>query len=167
MLRRLYHATEHLSHASEPPKITPRALRSHAQWLAQDRKTDAVDALSEQISTRNFARDPRRGGPRGLAQRIQLDESFQRICGSCMEVLESKSTTTCTAGRHARQRWDMCSHQGKTREACRVHRERRRIAAQDPLISVPPPGALLHSCAQPRNGQCDFTSASDTSNITQ
>ena len=43
-----------------------------------------------------------RQGTRGWMQRAELAESFRMICCFCMEVLESKRTTTCNTGRRKR-----------------------------------------------------------------
>ena len=62
----------------------------------------AIGALSKESGTRNLARKPCARGTRGWMQRAELAESFRMICCFCMEVLESKRTTTCNMGRRKR-----------------------------------------------------------------
>ena len=63
----------------------------------------AFRALSEESGTRKLARNPHIHSTHGRLQYAQLAESFRRICFSFMEVLESKRTITCSAGKRQRQ----------------------------------------------------------------
>ena len=105
-------------------------------------------AQSEESSTRNHARDPCGGGARSWTKRAQLAESFQRICGSSVEELESKRSITCTAGSlrqsHTRQHID----QDRFSVASRGQGKEERTRVQNYIIDAPPPVAAMSSHVQ-------------------
>ena len=135
------------------PGITDRVSRRRAQSHAQAHKTACLRRTVRPVQARKLARFRGDDGARGRARRAQLAESSKMICGSSIRPSKSKRTTICTADERKRQRWDVCSHQGRPSVACRVQDQRRRTAVQNMLMGMPPPGAAVHSCDQPRDGR--------------
>ena len=119
-------------------------------------KRCAFRALSEECGTRNLARKRCDDGTRGQKKRAQLAESFWMICCSSMELLDSKRTTTCSAGRCKRQGTFGHIAQGGVGVAKRGHAKEARTRITDRLANVSPPAASLSSHVCHRNGaiQC-------------
>ena len=135
------------------PRTPPESNRVTHSRMGKLTIRCAVPSAERGERHQNLARGARSHGTRGWAQRAQLAKSFWLICSSSMELLESKRTITCSAGRHERQGTvGHIAHGGvSVDKRGQVKEERTRIT--DRLANVPPPTAALSSHVLHRDGE--------------